>query len=107
MTIRIDISSEQMLSLSQASKYLPGRPHASSLWRWYRRGVRGVQLETAVIGGRRFTSVEALERFAAATTAAADGHPAPARTPRRRERKIEAAERRLGLLNPRGSGDDA
>ena len=54
-----------------------------------------MRLETVVIGGRRFTSAEALERFAAATTAAADAAPPPIRTPRQRERAIKAAEEKL------------
>jgi hypothetical protein len=87
----IDISSEALLSLNDAAKSLPGRPHISTLHRWRLRGVRGIRLETALLGGRRFTSVEALERFSAAITAAADGEPPPTRTPRQRERAIAAA----------------
>jgi len=52
---------------------LPGQPHLSTLWRWYRRGVRGVRLETVVVGGRRFTSRAAIERFIERTTVARDG----------------------------------
>jgi hypothetical protein len=75
---------------------MPGRPSISSLWRWYRRGVRGAKLETIVIGGRRrYTSVQALERFITATTAAADGAPKPVRTAKQRQRSIAAAEREL------------
>jgi len=48
-----------------------------------------------VCAGRRFTSVEAIERFVAATTAAAAGEPPPVRTPRQRERDIKAAEQRI------------
>jgi len=91
----IDISSERLLSLTEAAKSLPGRPHISSIFRWLSNGVRGVKLESCLIGGRRFTSQEALERFCAATTAAADGGPAPVRTSRQRQRAIEQAERRL------------
>ena len=86
---------ESLITLTQASNRLPTRPHVSTIWRWYTRGVRGVRLETIVIAGRRLTSIEALDRFAAATTAAADGQPAPVRTPRQREQAIAAAERRL------------
>ncbi len=74
----IDLSSEHLLSLAEAAKTLPGRPHSSTIWRWHSRGVRGIRLETVVIGGRRFTSRESLERFARRTTAAADGLPASA-----------------------------
>ena len=86
---------ETIITLAEASRRLPGRPSLSSLWRWHRRGVRNIRLETLVVAGRRFTSIEALERFSAATTAVADGTPAPVRTPRQRERAILAAEREL------------
>ena len=92
--------SETLITLTQAAQMLPGRPHVSTLWRWYRRGIRGVRLETYVLAGRRFTSVEALERFAAATTAAANGERPPVRTPRQRERAIAAAEAELGISAP-------
>ncbi len=38
-------------------------PHVSTIYRWRLRGIRGVKLETFLIGGRRYTSVEAIERF--------------------------------------------
>lgn len=51
---------------------------------------------TIVVGAtRRFTSVEALERFVGATTAVANDEPIPMRTPRQRERAIERAEQDL------------
>lgn len=86
---------EHLLTLAEACRRMPGRPSICSLWRWYRHGVRGAKLETVVIGGRRYTSIEALERFAEATTAAADGQPRPVRTARQRQRVIESAEREL------------
>jgi len=88
---------ENMISLVEAARSLPGRPHASSLYRWCRKGVRGVKLQTWLVGGRRYTTIAALEQFIAATTAAADGEPVPTRTTRRRDTAIRAAERDLGL----------
>lgn len=95
----IDITTETLLPLSEAAKMLPGRPHVSTLHRWRLHGVKGVKLETLLLGGRRFVSSASIARFAAATTAAADGQPPPARTPKQRERAIAAAERELGA-NP-------
>lgn len=69
----IDISNEDLLTLSEAAKLLPGHPHLSTIHRWRLRGARGVRLETVVIGGRRYTSQSALEEFVAKTTAASDG----------------------------------
>jgi hypothetical protein len=88
----IDISTESLMTLQAAAATIPGRPNLSTLHRWRLRGVHGVRLETCRVGGRRFTSREALERFAAATTAAADGAPQPLRTVRKRRSDIERAE---------------
>ena len=69
---------EKLVSLPGATRLLPGRPHISTLWRWATRGVRSVRLETTLIGGRRYTSHEALERFIDRTTGSigsAGGHP--------------------------------
>lgn len=90
-----NLSHETFLTLQQAAKRLPGRRHISSVFRYAHKGVRGIRLETIVVGGRRYTSVEALDRFIIATTAAADGKPAPARTAKHRQRAVEAAEREL------------
>jgi Protein of unknown function (DUF1580) len=69
----IDLAAESLLTLREAAESLPGGTHTSTLHRWRRLGVRGHKLETVVIGGRRFTSREALQRFAQATTNAAPG----------------------------------
>jgi hypothetical protein len=57
---------ESLLSLSEAGRTLPQRPSPVTMWRWSRRGIRGIRLESILIGGRRFTSREALGRFIAA-----------------------------------------
>jgi hypothetical protein len=59
------------------------------------KGVRGVRLETIMRGGVRFTSTEAIQRFFDRSTAAADGEPAPARTPAQRQKAIDRAEAEL------------
>lgn len=87
------LDARELFSLAQAAKLLPGRPHISTLHRWRLKGVKGVKLDTVVVGGRRFVTREALERFVQATTAAANGFPLPTRTPRQRERDIADAER--------------
>jgi hypothetical protein len=68
----IDIEKEHLLLLSEAHEAVPGRPHVSTLIRWWRRGLKGKKLETVLIGGRRFTSAEALRRFFVATNQAGD-----------------------------------
>jgi hypothetical protein len=89
-----DLLSEPRLTLTQAARQYG--LHVATIHRWRLRGVRGVRLETYCLGGLRFTTAPALERFAAACTAAADGITAqPIRTTRQREAAIAAAEREL------------
>ena len=62
------ILSEQVVSIAETPKRIPPmkggrRVHISTVYRWALRGVRGVVLETIMIGGRRCTSVEAMSRF--------------------------------------------
>lgn len=63
----IDTQQETVISLSEASKLVPGingrKPHASTIWRWCRKGLRGTQLEYVRIGQRICTSRQALDRF--------------------------------------------
>lgn len=92
----IDMANESLLSIGDATKFLPGHPHVSTLWRWRMRGVRGIRLETILIGGRRFTSREAIERFVAAiNTDFACGETLPRRTRKQRQLAIECAKRQL------------
>lgn len=95
----IDISSETLLSFPEAAKRIPGHPHLSSLHRWRLHGVKGIKLETVKVGGRRYTSVEALHRFSEQTTAAADCRPVPPRSARQRKRSIEQAMREVDCLD--------
>jgi hypothetical protein len=62
----IDLLNENLLTLAQAAKCLPGRPHLSTLARWARGMKDGRRLATVKIGGRVYTSTESLARFAAA-----------------------------------------
>lgn len=60
-------SDEQLLSFSQIAETLQektGQPYSAvTVWRWARRGLRGITLETIKIGGRFMSSLEAVERF--------------------------------------------
>lgn len=64
---------ESPLTLDQARELLPGKPAASSLWRWYSAGIRGVRLRTFLCGGRRFTTSAAIAQFIEESTRARDG----------------------------------
>lgn len=66
----IDLATERLLTFDEAGELFPParRPSHATWWRWYARGLSGIRLETLVVGGRRYTSRAAVERFAAATT---------------------------------------
>jgi hypothetical protein len=51
--------------LSKAGRLLSTNPSPATMWRWALKGVDGVKLETFKIGGRRYTTAEALDRFVA------------------------------------------
>ncbi|MEQ8763208.1 MAG: DUF1580 domain-containing protein [Planctomycetota bacterium] len=39
------------------------RPHLATVYRWTTRGLQGIVLESVQIGGKRYTSLEAIQRF--------------------------------------------
>jgi hypothetical protein len=97
----IDRSSEDVFPLGECPRHLPTRPGKrvwlSTVYRWATSGSRGVRLESLILGGIRYTSAEALARFAAAVTAARDGC---AMTPVASGRRDTAANRepdRIGI----------
>ena len=91
----IDAHSESIITLSEARTAFPGdkRLSLATLHRWRLKGVRGVRLETILIGGLRYTSREAISRFIAAQNA--DESPTHVITPSRRKRLAEAAQAAL------------
>ena len=92
----IDCEAETLITFSDARTAFPGdkRLSLATLHRWRLNGVRGVQLETALVGGLRYTSLEAIARFIAAQNAA-DVPATPVITAIQRRRQSEAA--RLAL----------
>jgi len=97
--VSINISSERVVPIGQAPRHFPGRPNQSTVYRWLSKGVRGATLETVVVGGKRFTSVEAIERFVEKTTAnspgSGSGNPVSRPTTRQAEARLHRAERDL------------
>ena len=63
----IDLKTENLITLSEATKLLPRvdnkRIHISTLWRWCKKGLRGIYLEYFRTGSRITTSQDALQRF--------------------------------------------
>lgn len=94
---------EKLLTLTQAAKLLPHRPHLSSVWRWVRQGVQGVRLEHVKVGRRLFTTEEAVKRFIARLTevdreAYTNRHPttsSPISVQKHRNQSFTDAEREL------------
>jgi hypothetical protein len=101
----IDLFSDEIVSLREAAKRLPvrragKRPNVATLYRWCSEGVRGVRLDSILVGGVRCTSAQALQNFCDTLTAAAEpGQPTgsvrPSSAPSNRRKEIAAAERRL------------
>jgi hypothetical protein len=90
---------EELLTFKQAAAELPGRPHISTLHRWRLRGTKGIRLTTCVVGGRRYTSREAIRQFVAAVTARSNGQPLTAAPPSNRvdEDRVARELDRAGL----------
>jgi hypothetical protein len=57
----MDWDTDSLIPLAKAP--LPG--HVATKWRWAMKGVRGVKLESIVVGGQRFTTADACRRFVA------------------------------------------
>ena len=98
----IDVNSENLIALADVPAHLPHRRsgkkiHRSTSFRWAQRGIDGIRLEVLSIGGTKFTSLEALQRFFDRLSAVADGMPvAPqARTSNQRERAATKANDEL------------
>lgn len=58
-----EILSETVIELTKATKEFPIPCSRPTLERWMRKGCRGIRLETVKIGGKRYTSKEAIQRF--------------------------------------------
>lgn len=86
----IDLQSEQLIAVKDIPRHVPGRPHIATCYRWIQRPSN--PLETVRVGGRRFTSVEALHRFIARCTGDETLTPVPTKA---RQREIARAEKEL------------
>lgn len=61
------LNNEQAIPITDVSNYVPVRQgkrvHYSTIYRWMTKGVRGRKLESFMVGGMRFTTVEAISLF--------------------------------------------
>lgn len=106
----IDPNKEDLLSLTEATKVIPPvnskRLARSTLWRWCRKGLRGIHLDYVRVGRDIATSREAMSRFFVALAEADEplsdsqpsalvGVPKLRISDRAQQKAIERAERRL------------
>lgn len=96
---------ETLVPLTEACKYFPVKCSRASIERWVRKGSREVTLETILLGGRRYTSREAIKRFVHAQLQTEAERPAPKRGSMTKK-DIEAAARRFKLPEPQGTRKD-
>ncbi len=59
---------EELFSLTEAAKLIPGRPSVNSVWRWCRKGVISrsgcrIRLEHIRAGGKLFTTEQWVKDF--------------------------------------------
>lgn len=99
----IDSSVEELRSLAVAARGLPkrraGRPvHASTLFRWASRGIKGIRLEVLKVGGTTCTSAAALQRFFQRLTEADEKLSAPELPAQKAASQGDDVDRRLDSL---------
>jgi len=100
---------ETLIPYHKAHKHFPNETSPSSIYRWSVRGISTphghIHLETAVIGGRRFTSEEAIRRFLRVQQGrpAAQTNVAPLPVIGMSKREQEREMRRLGLRSQQAS----
>jgi|SRR5579862_440463 len=90
---------DELLTLADAALELRTRPHASTLFRWGKRGIRGIKLRLEIEGGRTYTTRAALREFHDAVSAARQAEPPAERSPEMDERLARA-----GLSGPKKRG---
>ncbi len=83
----IDIENDELLTLKQAVRRVPGNPHVSTIFRW----VATEKLESVKVGGRRFTSRAAIHTFVENCT----GRKLQNKPTRRRNEQMADANREL------------
>jgi len=73
----IDISREAIRPIRDITKFVNTpvcglKLHYGTIHRWCTKGLRGIRLESLKVGGARYTSTEALQRFFAKLTSASN-----------------------------------
>jgi len=67
MIKHLDVTKETAITLAEVPNHIPKRngkkAHYSTVYRWVTQGTKGRCLESVLVGGARFTTVEAVQRF--------------------------------------------
>ena len=94
-------TSENLLLFTKIPSHLEERtgkrPHIASCHRWRTRGIGDIKLETILIGGTRYTSEQALERFFQDSTKAKDKKDASKQAKDARRSSFEKQAEKLGI----------
>jgi len=53
----------ELITMAEAARLLPGRPSVVSLWRWRLRGIAGVKLRFVTVGRKPLVTREWLREF--------------------------------------------
>jgi len=98
-----ELANETLVPLAKLSEHYPvpmSRPSSERAWR---RGRFGIRLETIFLNGRRYTSVEAIERYVTRTQRTGDEiHSAP--VPSMSRRDLNVARKKFNTPNPGKDG---
>ena len=105
----LDIKTEQLLSMAQATRRLPrrssGKPvQVAGLYRWASEGLQDIKLEILQLGGHKYTSVEALERFFSKLTVAMEAEEGSTSEVEALEVEEHEARQALGMTSQASKG---
>jgi|GEM_PF-636329 len=111
IAMTINVETESIITLGEACRVFPPRGISNAtISRWIQRGVKVkalgayIKLETMLIGGRRVTSREAIDRFIAAQNTN-DALATPLITASQRRQQSEAAHgelKKIGVVRAAG-----
>lgn len=96
----IDLQIESALTASAVARLPQLRrngksPHLSQVHRWWANGLKGHRLESIVVAGTRCSTSEAVDRWIAALSSQGSAGVQHSRTPLRRQRDHERADKLL------------
>ena len=95
-----EILDETLISLTEACRHFPVRCSRPTIERWLRKGSRGTVLESALICGKRYTSIEAINRFVRNQLQVESDWASRPTQHSMSHRDIAEASRRFGLPEP-------